>query len=823
MIKKKLRFSLIVILFLSLAHSTGAQQQSQVAGGGFKLFFEKVYLHIDRTYYAAGDDIWFKAYLVNAQNNRLFNTSNNLYVELIDPTANIISRKIIRIDSVGIGDFQLPDSVAGGTYRVRAYTNWMKNFGSRFIFERPIYVANTSAGTNQTGKSKTAAEKKTALSSPYTIQFFPEGGPLVEELPTLVSFKAEDMNGKGVDAKGSIISDKGETVAKFETSHLGMGSFRFTAKPGTAYKAIVQYRNEKPVEAVFRAAIPDGFSMAVSNADAAVIAVNVSSNLAAARLHPTGVMTVAARHAGKSYFKQQVVLKDGKAALSIPTDSFPPGIAYITLYDEEMHPHSERLVYIQNKQPLKVSVSLTRDSYKPKEQTTVEVTVTDYQNKPVKTALSMAVVDASVDAFAAGSILSHLMLETELAGKVENAADYFNVNNPKRFEQLDLLLRTQGWRSFLWRYLADTSLHIRYLPEAGISITGNVTKPSSKKPLDNMNITLFAPDAKGDKIYMTKTNAEGKYYLDGLPLYGVQSVKLNVGDAIGKTVGAIKIDPEGANQLPVTLNPLQFADTADFVESFTKEAQKRASKFKTSQWYNLLPNVTVTARQGTTILRDGSAVVNFGYPEYDFNITEKDYQYQRLRDFLVQKVPGAMYDEELEGVNFLSKGKRVRPILVVNKQQDVFDRLDYYSLPMEQIQSVHVRHMVGSKPYTDVDIPAGDEEVSMTVPRGINDYFVVTLKIKPGNYDQQLSKINVDVTGYYQGRMFYSPNYSKDDTAKEDGRITIHWEPYIKTDANGKATVRFYNADPKSKIRIDLQGLTADGEPVVGRANYQVN
>jgi len=819
---KPLGFSLSVILFLCIHAGLKAQQPAQ-SGGGFKLFFEKVYLHIDRTYYAAGDDIWFKAYLVNAQNNHPFNTSNNLYVELINPTANIISRKVIRIDSVGIGDFLLPDSLAAGTYRVRAYTNWMKNFGSRFVFERQIYIANTSSATNNINNSKASQGAKKVVSPSYTIQFFPEGGLLIQGVPTLVSFKAEDANGKGVNARGSVISDKGETVAKFETSYLGMGSFNFTPKAGTTYKALVQYKNDDPVEAVFRAAIPEGFVMNISPANPAAIAVNISANLAAARLHPTGVMTVVARHAGKSYYRQQIVLKEGSAALSIPTDSFPPGIAYITLYDEEMHPHSERLVYIQNREPLKVSVSVAKNSYKPKEQTTVDLLVTDYQNKPVKTALSMAVVDASVDSLPSGSILSHLMLESELEGKIENPSSYFDVNNPNRFEQLDLLLRTQGWRSFLWRYIADTSLHIRYLPEAGISITGNVTKPASKKPLENMNITLFAPGAKGDKIYMTKTNADGKYYLDGLPLYGMQSVKLNVGDAIGKTVGAIKVDADDASQLPVTINPLQFADTADFVKSFIKEAQKRASKFKNNQWYNLLPNVTVTARQGTTILRDGSAVVNFGYPEYDFNISEKDYQYQRLRDFLVQKVPGALYDEELEGVNFLSNGKRVRPILVVNKQQDVFDRLDYYSLSMEQIESVHVRHMVGSKPYTDVNNPTGDEEVAMTVPRGINDYFLITLKIKPGNYDQQLSKLNVDVTGYYEGRMFYSPNYSKDDTAREDSRITIHWEPYLKTDANGKATVRFYNADPKSKIRIDLQGLTVDGVPVVGQASYQVN
>src|SRR5688572_9488924 len=82
-------------LFCSLP--AGAQTPAPAAGA-FKLFYEKVYLHLDRSYYAAGDTIWFQAYLVNGQSNVPTNTSNNLYVELIAPDAKILASRVIRLN-----------------------------------------------------------------------------------------------------------------------------------------------------------------------------------------------------------------------------------------------------------------------------------------------------------------------------------------------------------------------------------------------------------------------------------------------------------------------------------------------------------------------------------------------------------------------------------------------------------------------------------------------------------------------------------------------------------------------------------------------------
>lgn len=794
-----------------------AQQPVNNSTDGFKLFFEKVYLHLDRSYYASGDDIWFKAYLVNGQNNSPTYTSNNLYVELIDPSATIISQRVIRLDSaVGFGDFKLEDSVATGAYRIRAYTNWMRNFGNHFIFEKEIQVTNV-AGTKYNSSVKAEIKEKQTTAPKFKIQFFPEGGYMVEDVPTTVAFKAEDAHGKGVEANGYIQTPDGNKVVSFSTSHNGMGSFAFIPRHNQQYKIMVQYRNNPYTEAILPGVLPMGFVMNVTANDTSNLVVTIRSNAATVIQNPSGIVTIAARHAGKSYFKKQLTLDNGQASFTIPTNDFPSGIAYITLYDDQMRPQCERLVYIDKVPNLHINISPDKSVYKAKEKATVEITVTDAQNHPVKTSLSFAAVEDRLDKTAT-TIQSYLLLESELPGKVENPIDYFDKNNPNRLQQLDLLLCAQGWRSFLWRQIADASLKISYLPEAGITISGTVTKPWTKKPIPGMNITLFAPDARGDKIYLTKTNTQGKYFLDGLPLFGVQTIRLNVGDALGKKTGSLSMDSLYNKSLPVESNPFYTPDTSARMAAFTSEALKRWSIFSKT---NVLPGVTVTAKKSVIRLEDGTVTVSFGYPEYDFTVTPKDYQYQTLRDFLVQKVPGARYDDALEGIEFISNGKPVRPIIHVNHKEDIYSRMDYYSLAMQQIESVTVRHHVGSGSYSDFTT---DEEGSITMnsPGGFKDYYLISLNVKPGNADQQLSKITTNVTGYYERRMFYSPNYSVDAPPKTDERITLYWSPVVKTNDKGKAIISFYNADPKGTIRLAIEGLSVDGTPIAEQNIYEI-
>ena len=96
---------------------------------------QKVYLHLNKPSYNAGENIWFKAYVVGAADNRPDTLSTNLYLELINSRKEIIEMKRIRLlDGFGHGDFILRDTFPEGLYQLRSYTNWMRNFGNDYYF-----------------------------------------------------------------------------------------------------------------------------------------------------------------------------------------------------------------------------------------------------------------------------------------------------------------------------------------------------------------------------------------------------------------------------------------------------------------------------------------------------------------------------------------------------------------------------------------------------------------------------------------------------------------------------------------------------------------
>jgi len=102
---------------------------------------EKVYLQLDGKVYTTDKTIWFKSIVTRASDHSLTTLSGVLYVELIGPNEKIIEKKLIKLENgIGNGFFDLNQNYSEGTYLIRAYTEWDKNFGTDFFFKEYIQV-----------------------------------------------------------------------------------------------------------------------------------------------------------------------------------------------------------------------------------------------------------------------------------------------------------------------------------------------------------------------------------------------------------------------------------------------------------------------------------------------------------------------------------------------------------------------------------------------------------------------------------------------------------------------------------------------------------
>ncbi|MNK00865.1 MG2 domain protein [compost metagenome] len=788
--------SLVYCALLLCAPVVGrAQEKVQPVGIAPKTvqwFFEKTYLHTDREFYSAGEDLWFNAYLVNGRSANLTATSNNLYVELISPTAEIIDRKVIRLDKgLGKGDFKIKDSIPGGSYQLRAYTNWMRNFNDLFIFQKKIYISSPLS------KKKSLV----AATAQESIQLFPEGGSLVQGVNGVVAFKALDQQGNGIRVSGKVIAGNGAEIGGFESTDLGLGIFTIKPEAGVKYRVEGSYANGKK----FSTAIPDALSKGISLhvlTDSANIKAVISVNEAMLNELKNKDLIVSVKHGGSILYTEQIKLAKAQVSMLFPLQGMPQGITSITILDDQGRPNCERLIYVPGK-PVILSVLSDKVSYKSQEQVNLTVKVVDGEGKPVKANLSLAAVDAIVPGNES-NIASYLWLESEIKGNIQDPARYFDEKNSGRSKQLDLLLMTQGWRNYLWKKLADAKPVMSYMPEPGITISGKVRQKVGSKVLPDMNITLFGDGLQDSKIYMTKSMADGRYFLDGLKWFGNQSFKLSSKDAKGKKAGWIMLDSLFNDPLKVNAEAvgLMLPDLSAFdIEAARRMAFNRIAK--SNEAIDLKEVVIDGGDKKNVVLRD-ETLMTFGYPDLIYNITAADYDYKSLEHFLLTKVPGAIsLSDTTEGVAFMaSGGARVAPRIVVNKQEDIFGRLDYYSLPMNQVNKITVRHLIRN---------------------GGGDAYVINLDLKEEALrGSSLDILNTTLPGYYQAREFYNPSFQDKTGAKQDLRTTIFWAPLLSTNEQGEAKLSFLNADPKATISIRAEGITTNGVPIAGGTQYQV-
>jgi hypothetical protein len=761
-------------------------------------FTEKVYVHTDRSHYAPGDDLWYKAYLINAASQKLTNHSATLYAEFISPDAQIIYRQVLHVnEGAASGDFRLSDTLSSGRYRLRAYTAWMLNFDSIFLFQKEISIVNP-------------LQKKAILGKTYTpshpeIRFFPESGSLIENIPCTVAFKATDANGNGCQAKGSITDNEGKEVALFETFCLGMGKVTFSPQKGKTYVANGMAAG-KPFSIELRKPLQEGFTMHAAVSDSA-IQLRIEANRPAYETYADDEFVIETQCHGKKYISKAFELNDSIINLQIPTNIFPSGIVTLTLYDKLQRPHCERLVYVdqRNKSQISITPIVGKDSIE------VQIAVVNAQQQHLQANLSLSVTDADIVPSAGSNIVSYLTLESEIRGNIEQPLSYFDTTNTRRHQQMDLLMLTQGWRNFIWKEKLDSIFRPRYNAEQGLVVRGQVKQLWGKKPYPNVNVSLMLMGAKGNGIGTQRTDSTGLYSFAPVEFYGSKRLILSAKNDKGKPVGEIKMDSLYLRRIYAPpVNPLFILqDTA----AKNTSAQWDDFRLKYKKKYHLtdtfaLKPVTVSGYAMDPLLRSWS-----------FKIKKEDTVYNDYVSFLLYNAPCFTIFETSEYCPITyctfypctNKMEYLAPKYTVNgkfiRNEDVYQ---ISNLNLSDIESIDVYKIEKTCkcPISPLDsIVYGiysELQVHMTTYKNISE-------------KKDFQSINRKTNGYYQTRTFYP--------AKQNGEasslklLTLYWQPDIITN-NKTVTIRFAAPKEPTKMRIVVEGIAED-MPLTGEVEYK--
>lgn len=775
---------------------------------------EKIFLHTDRTRYFIGDDLWYKAYDVRATNNLLYDNSNILYVELISNESKIIARNKTNIEmGLGYGDFHLTDSlnVKPGVYQLRAYTNWDRNFGEDFVFTKEIEVLDAfemhaqankqNKGTVDNKKSAKATSAITtaqAADNDFTIEFFPEGGSLLENVAGIVGFKAVDSKGKPIEVTGEIFDTNNELITLFQSVHDGMGKVQMIPLEGKSYYAKVKSKNGIELEVALPKAMKNGYVLGYRNFKGRNI-VTISTNDATLKQNPNANLRILCQTRGISYLDLTQTITEPSLSFELPKDKVPEGIVQITLFDNNNRAQNERLVYIEREHDLDVQLITDKLTYLPNEKTTVNVSSKSLTGAVKSASYSMSVTDLNgiEDNENGSTICSYFLMESDIRGKVFQPAYYFDANNPKRLEHLDNLLLTQGWRDFVWKSLPAPKSNFKI--EKGITISGRVKQVFADKPLENSFVSLSLLNKKRRNFFSLKPDAAtGNFKFENLMFSGKTNMFLNSVNGKGKFRGEIVLDT--IEQEPIGVNYRAEVANWSLISQLVAETVFRKYAAFGVKPENILNEVSIVSKKKTPLRS------MFGIPENSYVADADAKTFTSIYELIAQKLPGVMLDGD--SIRFLRSNST--PFYVLNG----------FEVTKEQIDVIQPQDV------EKIDIIRGLQATMFFGEAAENGFIAIyTDPNAPKRVKEKTYAIQKEIDGYYISRNFYSPTPEQvqlDLDNKLAVRNTIYWNPYVHPDKTGNTTVAFYNTKVETKVKVALEGMTAAGIPVAKTCYYTI-
>ena len=799
---------------------------------------EKLWLHLDKPYYGAGDTIWFRAYLTDAATLRSDTLSNYIYVDLFDRKNKLISAKKIKRDSIGFANnLYIPDTLSAGEYTLQAYTGWMLNFSPDVFFQKNILIGG---GSTDALKSSITYTPEQAI-----VRFTDANGFPVTD--TEASFVLYDKNNKRLLSDRQQTTSTGALFVSLPPDSLIQGSYvearissngkkyerTFFIKPPTRSFA-VQFLPEgghlvagSPQIIAFKAEGSDGYPVdvsgsvlnhagdtaarfssehegmgtflltpqpgetyrAISSCDTlsvftslptvqaeacALTATQTGNNLRYRILGTVPAGSMLIAHTRGSCHFVHPVTPNNPEGL-IKTDSLPEGILHLLLADSTGHPRTERLVYLSRPKE-QWQATTDKSVYGKREKVTVNLAL-EQEGKPLSGDFSVSVTDAhtvKTDSLAE-NIRSYLLLTSDLKGYIHNPGYYFLDDSPARRHYLDLVMLTHGWRRFNTENLFHSEPFTpKHYFEHGQYITGHV------KTLGNKIAKL----AQVDAFAINQHNV--------------------IGSAVADSAGYF------------TMEGLDFQDTTVFLIS-SKNKKGRVPY-----------NVSIDTLYPRPVFK----------PLYPFlSPQQRQLRNNDLQRYLAS-FPKINDDElveyELEGVTVTARNPN-RPRMSVNGNlYDTTNLVKFKQVPLLQYVSFLPKVMRSGNQLLGRVVGGGWIPIGLTVNRmnysnidylrdftvGDVEYINVVIPLRVEIYLKPGAGIKPDFSiyktiGYSENAEFYHPIYDTPEKVNDktpDHRTTLYWNPYVKFGPDGKSKIEFYSGDSdNSQYEITIEGVTSNG------------
>ena len=762
-----IRLLLFFLLYLFVGHTFTCHSQEETPSECREL----LYLQTDKGIYETGEDLWFKTYTLDAQSLALSDRSKTLFVEMLNAKDSIVwQEKYPILSGIAEGHVYVDKDLKEGDYRIHAYTRFsFLNDTLRPVYPKKIRVIKSIAykGTNS------PQEKDQPVAR---FSFFPEGGYLIDGIPTKVAFKALDAKGMPAKVAGRLL-ENGKDITKLESVHDGMGFVFILPIKGASYKAVLSDGREFP----FAEVVSSGLSVHLRKQTDEYLEFLLSQ--------PKGAAAQAIKLEGKmrgGLCCTATGTLSERLKIRIPLKEFPmQGIAEFTLYNADGQPMAERLVYIHPERKLHIELNTDSARYFTRGKGKLNVKVTDEAGNPVQAHLGLSIFDrAYQNELNPENMLSYCYLSTEIKGNIHNPAYYFDSNNKDRQAALDLLLLTQGWRRYVWEKADTAMLADCFLSDEikGKQIIGK----KKQKELANGGqlIQVSGPSTKSQFIIV-----------DSLGRFTVSTDQM-----IALRGGYVYLKP--------MLDKDEYKPSIVIEESFYKADSLRKSCQSFFACMNPSLVVSDLALDYPVISQDSSILLS------EITVTGK--KGRIFRDKMMGR---------LDSLAQISIGVS----WVCGCKSDCGTFLNDY-----KGYSHHPIGCPGAPPKKRVPPVIGETYALIKYEPvgkkgGWNDGWIITamdhVTYQGEEFtEEELLRMNNlwRVKGYYGTREFYQPDELDVQSPLPDARNVLLWKPDIITDEKGEAEVEFFCSDTNTNFMGVIEGTDGIGNIGTSRCEFRV-
>ena len=651
------------------------------------------------------------------------------------------------------------------------------------------------------------------VAKPNDMQFFPEGGELLIGVRSKVAFKAIKPDGLGTDVKGTITDNEGKIAAEFSSAHLGMGFFMFTPEDGKTYTTHVTYADGSSGQPALPKIQNGGINLSLDNSRPDTLGLKLLSDASFFEAYKDQTFFILAKSSGVICYAAKTQLKSLVYSAEIPKSKFPTGILQVTLFTADGDPVTERISFIQHNDQLNVSAGSDHPEYTTRQKVKLNISAKN-AGQPVEGNFSVAVVDESkvpYDEDSEVTILTNLLLTSDLKGFVEKPNYYFRHPDARTAADLDLLMQTQGYTRYSYdNILSDKVKPITFQPEQGIDLTGTL-RASNGLPIFHGTVSLSIPD----KNYYSnaETDPDGRFKFSNLVFLDSAKLKLSARSNLHASDLVLTADSEHPQAIPANLgSPDEIINIDSALNAYLKN-----SKIQYTNSHVLKEVVIKDTKIVKTVSHKDYGSLSSLSGEPDRLITADRFKgcNSVLECFKVAALGLTYQDGNFYNQRNYNSGKRT-PVQVFVKGQPV-DVSFLATADPNNIESIEIflkddLGMVNSTYNTDGAIVVNLKKVE-------------TQKISLSQLRSMLpqrNEIEFMPKGYAAIKIFYLPRYDVPRDKQPTGidrRSTIYWNPNVLTDKTGNISLEYFNADGKGNYRITVEGIDKDGN--IGRQVYR--